>query len=133
VTLQRIVSFFTILIVVLVVAAAFMVLGPPSRQRAEALDQQRIEDLQHVEESLNADYETDKHPLPSKLPEPRHDPVSGAPYQYRRLDAHRYMLCARFESPSPSTGDRTLDDKPFWRHGAGQTCYTFDVRRERME
>lgn len=130
--LQRAVAFFTILIVVLIVAAAFMVIGPPSRERAEALDRLRIDDLHHIEQALHDDYETAKHPLPARLADARHDPVTGKAYEYRRLDATRYALCTTFARPSPVTGDRVLDDA-FWRHKAGHTCYAFDARRETLQ
>lgn len=116
----------------LIVAAALMVLGPPSRQRAEALDSRRIDDLRHIEEALRADYDVAKHPIPERLAEPKSDPVTAKPYEYRRLGPTEYTLCAVFERPSPSTGDKVLDDSPFWRHGAGRTCYAFDARREVM-
>ncbi len=130
--LQRAVAFFTILIVILLVAAALMVLGPPDRARSEALDRQRVADLRHIEQDVRDDYATAKHPLPDRLSTSKHDPVTGAPYEYRRLDATRYELCASYARPSSRTGDRPLDDGPFWRHGAGRTCYRFDARRESL-
>jgi len=132
VNLQRAVAFFTILIVVLIVAAAVMVLGPPGRERAAALDRQRIDDLRHIEQDLHDEYDTTKQPIPNRLGDPKRDPVNGAPYQYRRIDATRYVLCATFDSPSPKTGDRIVDDSPFWRHRAGRQCYSFDARRESL-
>jgi hypothetical protein len=133
VNIQRAVAFFTILIVILIVAAAFMVLGPPSRERAEALDRQRIDDIRHIEGDLHDTYGTAKQPIPGRLSNPKRDPVTAAPYEYRRIGATRYVICATFDRPSPNTGDRTLDDSPFWRHAAGRTCYQFEVRRESLE
>lgn len=130
--LQRAVAFFTILIVILLVAAALMVLGPPDRARSEALDRRRVDDLRHIEQDVRADYSVAKRPIPDRLTTAKRDPVTGAPYEYRRLDATRYELCAYYSRPSPATGDRALDDGAFWRHGTGRTCYRFDARRESL-
>jgi hypothetical protein len=132
VNLQRAVAFLTILIVILLVAAALMVLGPPDRARSEALDRQRVGDLRHIEADVRDDYATAKYPLPDRLSTSKRDPVTRAPYEYRRLDAARYELCANYARPSPATADRALDDGAFWRHGAGRTCYRLDARRETM-
>jgi hypothetical protein len=129
VNLQRAVAFFTIIIVILVVAAALMVLGPPSRQRAEALDRQRAADLRHVAEDLADRYAATKQPVPDRLTDPKRDPVSGRPYDYRRVDATQYELCATFDRRSVKSDDPVLDDGAFWRHPAGRACYEFDARR----
>jgi hypothetical protein len=129
VNLQRAVAFFTILIVILVVAAAFMVLGPPNRERAEALDRQRVADVRRAAEDLADRYTATKQSLPDRLSDPKRDPVTGRPYGYRRVDATHYELCATFDRRSPKSEDPVLDDGAFWRHSAGRACYEFDVRR----
>ena len=47
------------------------------------------------------------------------DPQTGRPYEYMRVDARHYRLCAVFNRAS-ETGGPT---EPYWAHGAGRTCY----------
>lgn len=124
--LQRAVAFFTILIVMLLVAAAFMVLGPPSRQRAEALDRRRVDNLRQIAQTIYDDYGALKQPVPARLDDPHRDPITRSPYEYRALDPSRYVLCASFELPSPPGTGVTAPSA--WRHGAGRTCYYLDAR-----
>ena len=90
---------------------------------------QRIADLRREAEDLTERYTTTKQLPPGRLIDPKHDPVSGKPYGYRRIPATQYELCAAFERSSPKTEDPVLDDGSFWRHPAGEACYEFDVRR----
>ena len=127
-SVQRAVAFFTILIVILVVAAAFMVLGSPSRERAEALDRQRIADLRREAQDLAERYKATSALPPGRLSDPKHDPVSGRAYGYRRIAATKYELCATFQRSSAKIEDPVLDDGTFWRHPPGEACYEFDAR-----
>jgi hypothetical protein len=56
------------------------------------------------------------------------DPVTHVPYEYAVLDSVRYQLCATFDAPD-SVGPYGTAADPFWRHGAGHTCFTFEARR----
>ncbi|HLY02413.1 MAG TPA: hypothetical protein VKR56_07930 [Candidatus Cybelea sp.] len=124
-TLSRAIAVAAILIVVAIVAAAFFTIGPPSRARAEALDRQRLRDLGDVAAELHEDYSAA--PLPAEPPQPRHDPVSGKPYDYRRLGNSHYQLCATFDLPTPPSEPADPDVTTFWRHPAGRFCYTLDA------
>ncbi len=52
----RLIAAATVAIVVAVVVAAFLSIGPPSRARAEALDRQRLRDLGNIAAGLHDDY-----------------------------------------------------------------------------
>ena len=52
----RLIAAATVAIVVAVVVAAFLSIGPPSRARAEALDRQRLRDLGDIAAGLHDDY-----------------------------------------------------------------------------
>jgi hypothetical protein len=125
VTVSRAIAVATILIVAAIVIAAFVTIGSPNRARAEGLDRQRLLDLGDAAAELHEDYGA--RPLPATLPQPRHDPVSGRPYEYRRLGANRYQLCATFELPTPPDQRTGPGVSTFWRHPAGRCCYTLDV------
>ena len=60
------------------------------------------------------------------------DPVTHEFYGYRTLDWLRYELCATFDTPD-SVGPYGGAIDPFWRHGAGRTCFTFEVRKVRRD
>jgi hypothetical protein len=125
VTVSRAIAVAAILIVVAIVVAAFVTIGPPNRARAEALDRQRVLDLGDVAAELHEDHGAG--PLAAALPQPRHDPVSGKPYEYQRLGDNRYHLCATFELPTPPDQRTGTDVNTFWRHPAGRFCYTLDA------
>lgn len=124
-TLSRAITVAAILIVVATVVAAFVTIGSPNHARAEALDRQRVSDLGDVAAELHEDYSAG--PLPALLPQPRHDPVSAKPYEYRRFGDNRYQLCATFELPTPPDKRTGPDVNTFWHHPAGRFCYTLDA------
>jgi hypothetical protein len=125
VTISRAITVAAILIVVAIVVAAFVTIGSPNHARAEALDRQRVSDLGDAAAELHEDYGAG--PLPAALPQPRHDPVSGKPYQYQRLNDNRYRLCATFELPTPPEQRAGPDVNTFWHHPAGRFCYPLDA------
>jgi hypothetical protein len=126
VTAARLIGVAAVAIVVAVVVAAFVSIGPPSRARAEALDRQRLRDLGDVAAQLHDDFTDTRKPLPAVYQPRQRDLVSGSPYEYRRLTSERYQLCGRFELPTPaSRNDMTAPS--FWHHPAGRYCYNIDV------
>jgi hypothetical protein len=56
VTISRAITVAAILIVVGIVAAAFVAIGCPKHARAEALDRQRVSDLGDMAAELHEDY-----------------------------------------------------------------------------
>ncbi|HEX3370091.1 MAG TPA: hypothetical protein VHS56_10995 [Candidatus Cybelea sp.] len=125
-TASRLIAAAAVAIVIAVVAAAFVSIGPPSRARAEALDRKRIRDLGDVAAGLHDDYTDAGKLLPAIYDPPQRDPATGKPYAYRRLTSERYQLCGTFELPSPASGsDRTSPS--FWHHPAGRHCFNLDV------
>lgn len=122
----RILPFVAVLLVVAVVSGAFVVMGPPSLARARALDRRRVDDLRSIADQLYARYSAAKTPLPQRLGDDKRDPVTQAPYQYRRFDATHYQLCATFQLAGDPDADVFVGKR--WHHTAGRTCYRFDVR-----
>jgi len=119
-------SFIAVLVVVAIVAAAFVTLGPPSRARARALDRRRIDDLRSTAEQLYNQYHDDHRPLDDRLVDPKRDPITRKPYEYQPIDATHYRLCADFELKVDPDNDIYVGER--WRHAAGRTCYEFDLR-----
>jgi hypothetical protein len=122
----RAIPLIAVLVVVAIVAAAFVTLGPPSRARARALDRRRADDLRSTSERLYNQYHADHRPLDDRLKDPKRDPITRNPYEYQRIDATHYRLCADFELKGDPDNDISVGER--WRHSAGRTCYQFDVR-----
>ncbi len=138
---------------VAVVAAEFFIVGTPAEQRRERLDQQRISDLQTLQNQV-LNYWIRKEKIPQKAEEleddisgfrvPR-DPDTGEPYEYRPTGTLSFELCATFATNTvsgaaivPSVPRPTIlfERKPYpngeenWDHGAGRTCFTRTIDPE---
>lgn len=116
---------------------AFVYLGTPAHQRLVSLDERRASDLEKIATTLNRRYQVRGLPavgaetdLENDFPR---DPITGQHYQFRRVDATRYVLCAVFATAGSAGGDEQrwtngivwpLSD---WRHAAGRTCYELNV------
>ncbi len=134
---------------ILVVAAivfGFSVFGSPVTQRALRFDSERIGDLQLIQSYLIDDWQA-KNTVPASLGalndptrgvEVPSDPKTGEPYQYERLSATSFRLCAIFERESVKSGVSTARlVKPiyapgetslfvggeYWDHAAGTGCF----------
>jgi hypothetical protein len=106
---------------------AFLVIGPPGHARLIALDRQRVSDLDGTASKMHNLF-GEANRLPKNLPADlkKRDPVTGLRYEFQRIDARHYALCAPFALPAESeSGDNSW--RPNWPHGAGLTCYEFDV------
>jgi len=118
------------------VVAGLIVLGPPREQRAERLDDRRIEDLRGIAGAVDLHWTRDGRLIDS-LEEVKaelqtssdRDPETGEPYVYEPLGADRYRLCATFSRASPTERDPRRRD--FWRHAAGRQC--FELEAEKIE
>lgn len=114
----------------IVVIAGFLLIGTPTEQRLERLDDRRLHHLQELAHAVDGYWE-DHASLPatladlvdgrrlSRLPL---DPVSGEPYDYETTTEEAYRLCAGFDRATEETRPQT-----FWSHQAGRECYDFDV------
>ncbi len=110
------------------VALAFSVIGSPAHERALALDRKRVADLQKLEARVDQAYWAKE--LPAVSPDSTlRDPLTAKPYEYRRLDAMHYQLCATFQLASDKPEG---DIDPFasnWSHRAGRSCYRLGASR----
>jgi len=124
----------------IVVAAMFIGLwlaGSPARARRQELDQRRVMELSNISNAVNLEIQGFGRfpPTLDHLVRGRpgaglslNDPVTKVPYTYVVIDSVRYELCATFDAPD-SVGPYGTAVDPFWRHGAGHTCFTFEARR----
>jgi hypothetical protein len=130
VKIDRLFGVAACVIVALGLVLAFLLIGPPSHARLVALDQQRTSDLDNMASRIRDRFGTAAAGLPKRLPSDLQtkDPVTRVPYEFRKIDAKNYMLCARFALPAESEIiEQRWRSAQNWPHGAGRTCYEFNV------
>jgi hypothetical protein len=124
-----------IAVVAAAVVVGLLVAGPPSTERERRADARRVRDLAEIGRAVDL-YVTRHGSLPedleslSKEAGPAlgvRDPATAALYEYRRLAAGTYEVCARFQhdaAPPAEPGD-------FWFHRAGRQCFRLEPREVR--
>lgn len=134
------------LLVVLTIAAGFLIVGTPQQARQQRFDAQRVSDLQSIQSQI-VNYWQQKGALPASINDLNDslsyftvpvDPESGKQYTYEVGGTHSFQLCATFDidsngRPQPNSpmyaspvgsaykGAVGLGDN--WQHGKGQTCF----------
>jgi hypothetical protein len=115
---------------------------PACIAQAQKADLQRQQDLVAIADAIvffknkRQDFPYDLSKLaenlrPATAPLPLTDPESGQPYDYARIDSHRYKLCANFKLETvrpPAVPDQTpvrVAVSP-WAHATGPHCFVFD-------
>jgi len=113
--------------------------GSPAVARKQALDQRRVRELYDISNAVNGEYGSyGKFPpnldvlvrMRARSGLQLVDPVTRRPYAYQVLDSVRFQLCATFDAPD-SVGPYGSAVDPFWRHTAGNACFTFEAPRAR--
>lgn len=120
------------IVVVATLAAAVVVIGPPSRQRLQRLDEHRVADLGRIVQATQA-YHDAHDRLPASLAVlaaepgsrlPIADPATAAGYGYAVLGTRGYQLCARFDTDTADTVDAPVAWAPGeWNHSVGLRCF----------
>lgn len=117
------------------VVAAIVVMDSPGVQRQARLDERRVQDLQRLDQAIQA-HARRHDALPAALevvtrrPGVNYtvsDPVDGAPYVYEATGARTYRLCARFATDTARLHPRTPFGGYDWAHAAGQQCFDREV------
>jgi hypothetical protein len=115
------------------VVVGFIGLGSPATQRVVAEDGRRLYDLSMVAGTMHQKWvQRDQKDFvpPATLAELKGtgtawlsitDPVTGHPYEYRRLGGFRYEVCAEFAKPAP------VHLPGRWQHGAGRACFALEA------
>ncbi len=148
------------ILVLLLIAFSFSVMGSPKTQRLLRLDERRINDLQNIQYQV-INYWQQKEKLPTSLKD-LSNPLTGAiipvdpefekglEYVYIAKDKMTFELCATFALPiregwseSRSIGipistsyDKVVSEPAFggvnesWQHEAGDTCCTRTIAPE---
>lgn len=131
-------------LVVLTIAAGFLIIGTPQSQRALRLDSQRVTDLQTIQWQI-VTYWQQKKILPTTLADLQDplsgveiptDPVTNQPYKYTPQGALNFALCATFTTEGKGNGY----DVPVrvygslegsWTHSKGEVCFNRTIDPDR--
>jgi hypothetical protein len=115
-------------LVLITIAAGWAVIGPPATIRLQRLDDGRSGDLERIASTIRL-YQSSHKTLPEgleRLQEEAYlglslkDAETGAPYEFRRVDASSYELCATFSLAS----DGGPGPVQFFRkHPRGRYCF----------
>ena len=124
-------------IVVLALGYGFYLAGSPQSQRLVRFDEQKVNDLQSIQNQLVYNWWQQKGSLPKTL-DALNDPISGfstpvdpqsnQPYEYSLTDAKSFQLCAVFNKES-LVYDTTIKPVPVgyqydnWQHSTGRVCF----------
>jgi hypothetical protein len=126
---QRAITIAMAALAIFAIVAGFRLLGTPDRQRRIAQDNERIEDMQSIAVALRRRAAALPKTVPATVERtytryymPGHGSVRTSAYEYRRINARHFQLCAVFLEPADETSVATF------AHGAGRTCYRFDLR-----
>jgi hypothetical protein len=140
----RSVNWATALLVVLTIAAGFLIIGSPASQRQLRLDDQRIMDLQSLQSQI-VNYWQQKESLPADLSDLNDslsyysvpvDPATKTSYVYRRNSPLDFTLCATFATAGSEQRGRPMMEPAMygmsdkWNHAAGEVCFDRSIDPE---
>lgn len=123
---------------VLALAGGFMLMGSPSQQRLQRIDQRRVGDLQQLDLLVRTQQkETGQLPpdLAAVAARPGvavaiADPETGKPYGYAIEGPKRFRLCAEFATDTAKSA-RGRNAWPLeWAHAAGPACFVRRIETE---
>ncbi|MFH1714319.1 MAG: DUF5671 domain-containing protein [Candidatus Nealsonbacteria bacterium] len=118
----------------------FFIIGTPSEQRERRFDEQRVSDLQMLQDQIIS-YWVRKEALPQSLGELEdsisgfvapEDPKAEAPYEYNVVDPLSFELCATFKTSGGDFGPR-VSFQQNWEHTAQRTCFERTIDPELYE
>lgn len=131
--------------VVVSIIAGFFIVGTPGEQRKQRFDEQRIQNLQNVQNEI-INYWTAKKELPQNLDAlknnisgfiPQTDPETKVAYEYNILAPLKFELCANFNTSNKEgkfkdvrSGLNYGYNDPYnqnWEHTNGRVCFTRDI------
>jgi type II secretory pathway pseudopilin PulG len=125
-----------VVIVVGSIVWGFAVLGSPRTQRLMKYDEQKVNDLTNIDNQIR-NYTADNKTLPATLSDITtsqyyfdlpNDSQTNKPYEYKKVSATKYELCAEFNLASPDATQPNIYARPLgytsWTHPAGHYCFT---------
>lgn len=139
------------ILILSVILWGFSITGSPRTQRLLKIDQNRIYNLQNIQNEVVYFWQL-KRRLPVNLSELNNplrgfslpnDPETGEPYKYSIKSSLIFDLCATFAKDSPKQGQDAMNirysepykvglegDVNFWNHGVGEKCFETTIDPE---
>lgn len=134
-------------VVALGIILGFFVAGSPFEQRLKRFDEQRVYNLQVIQDQIIS-YWTSKGRLPATLADLTDsisgfqapaDPETGTPYEYAVTGPLSFRLCANFKTDSERSAGAIKAVPPVyydgmnynWDHAAGPACFDRTIDPER--
>lgn len=127
------------------VIAGFFTAGSPFTARLYKFDEQRVNDLQILQNEI-INYWVNKDVLPESLDNlknnitgfiPPSDPENNAPYTYNKTGKLTFDLCAKFNLASPGATINPVRPKAYydsyqqnWNHEKGGVCFSRTIDPE---
>jgi hypothetical protein len=146
--LPKICAWLTAVIVIVGIVSGFFIVGSPAVQRQRRFDDQRISDLQVLQNEI-VNYWQQKEKLPAELANlkdsisgfvPPADPETEQPYVYQITAPLAFNLCADFKTASINSGSGPVMSRPMayypepyqqnWSHGIGEVCFSRTIDPE---
>ena len=140
--LPKILGIVAAIVVLASIIGGFFIAGSPATQRQRRFDEQRVNDLQILQNEI-VNYWTQKEKLPEELIDlknsisgfnPSNDPETLVSYEYNIKGPLSFELCAEFKTgnlidnqnptiakPEPYYGDPYRQN---WSHETGRTCFS---------
>ena len=121
------------LVIVIAVAGGLAVIGSPGSIRLQRLDDARSQNLLSIANAIRG-YRLSHQALPERLEQLQQDSFinirlqdveTGAPVEYRVINALSYELCAQFATVSDGK-TRPGGSRRFWQHPEGRHCFTIE-------
>lgn len=139
----RSVSYATGLLIIIAIAAGFLILGSPYDARLYQYDTQKVSDLQTIQSEIFS-YREQQGKLPVALADLSTlgyqalvDPQTNLAYFYRALSPNSFELCSSFNASSTATSARGSYPAVYpagavaisndWSHGSGEVCFERSV------
>ncbi|MFH1425856.1 MAG: DUF5671 domain-containing protein [Candidatus Kerfeldbacteria bacterium] len=143
----RILAIVVSAIVLASIIIGFFYIGSPWTMRERRIDEQRIQNLQMIENNIQYYFDqNDKLPQTmEQIPKQTYefisttDPITGKEYTYEVTSELTFKLCAEFSLPSYAVEYGRVDltkamPENSWEHTSGTTCFAhtiYDTRNEK--
>lgn len=146
---QKVISIIIGVIALAAVIIGVIIAGSPQQARLEQFDQQRVTDLQNIEQAI-INYasvqlkssSTASSLLPTDLKaisNPSYgnlffnDPFTNQPYEYTVLSSDSYQLCAFFSASNLDTRSTAYPiTTALWLHPKGKYCFDLKINIQQL-
>lgn len=137
-SLRKVWAIISIMAVLAAIIVGFVVIGSPKTQRLMKIDDQKVYNMQEIQSQV-LNYWQAKQTVPENLGELTDsfsgyqaptDPQTQAPYEYRKISATSFELCATFNTESRNGAELSIAApgmygvQESWQHEAGRACFT---------